>query len=154
MLSLSVFVKGGNKESSSAATTMTTLEPMIVPTTTILTQSPTQQPVTDMQPSMFYPTDAEATFFCGNDWIHTNVACLVQCPSAKNEDCPSCFIATACTAVGGGAMEEDEDGFDRIATYLQLTALLLAPSVHDLLHLQSACEPSSLGSTASCAFSR
>jgi hypothetical protein len=44
--------------------------------------------------------------------------------------------------------------FDRIATSLQVAALLLAPSVHDLLHLQSACAPSSLGSTASYAFSR
>jgi hypothetical protein len=44
--------------------------------------------------------------------------------------------------------------FDRITTSLPVAALLLAPSVHDLMHLQSACEPSSLGSTASCAFSR
>ena len=39
--------------------------------------------------------------------------------------------------------------FDRIATSLQVAALLLAPSVHDLMHLQLACEPSSLGRTAS-----
>jgi hypothetical protein len=44
--------------------------------------------------------------------------------------------------------------FDRIATSLQVAALLLAPSVYDLMHLQLACEPSSLGSTASYVFSR
>ena len=44
--------------------------------------------------------------------------------------------------------------FDRIATSLQVAALLLAPLVHDLRHLQLACEPSSLGSTASYTFSR
>ena len=42
--------------------------------------------------------------------------------------------------------------FDRIATSLQ--ALLLAHSVHDLMHIYSACEPSPLGSTASYACSR
>ena len=34
--------------------------------------------------------------------------------------------------------------FDRITTSLEVAALLLAPSFHDLLHLQSACEPSYL----------
>ena len=44
--------------------------------------------------------------------------------------------------------------FGRIAVPLQLVALLIAPSVHEVLHLRSTCGPSSLGCAASCSFIR